>query len=453
MRSYTKDLTEGSPLRLILSFSLPIFFGCLFQQVYSLVDTLIVGRVLGKTALAAVGSTGSINFLIVGFVMGICSGFSIPIANRFGAKDEVGLRKDVANCIWLGIMFSTVMTVLVTCFCRQILVFMGTPADIIDQAYDYIFIIFAGIPVVYLYNMVSGIIRAMGDSKTPVIFLLISSVLNIFGDLYFMISLNMGVAGAAWATVISQAISGILCLIYMIKKLDMLRFRQGEMKPDLQVMGQLCYIGIPMGLQYSVTAIGSVILQMSVNSLGSDAIAAVTASSKVSMFFCCPFDALGTSMATYGGQNVGARKLDRLDSGIKASMMVGCIYSVFALLILYFFGNNLTTMFVSRSETGIISDARLCMVVNAAFYAALTGVNVYRFMIQGMGFSSFAIFSGVFEMAARIIAAVALVPKFGIYGVAFASPLAWVLADMFLIPAYRHVNNKLKLIIGTDERS
>lgn len=449
MKSYTKDLTEGPPIKLILSFATPLYFGCLFQQVYSLVDTLIVGRVLGKTALAAVGSTGSVNFLIVGFVMGLCSGFSIPIANRFGAKDGKGLRKCVANCIWLGIIFAAVMTILVTALCRPILVLMDTPADIIDQAYDYIVVIFVGIPVIYMYNMLSGIIRAMGDSRTPVIFLLIASVLNILGDMFFMMVMKTGVAGAAWATVISQGVSGVMCLIYMVRKLDILRFRHGEIMPDTHIMGQLCYIGVPMGLQYSVTAIGSVILQTAVNSLGSDVVAAVTTYSKISMFFCCPFDALGTSMATYGGQNVGARKIDRLNSGVRASIGIGFVYSLIALLALYFFGSDLAAMFVSRSETGILADAHLCMIVNASFYSALTVVNVVRFMIQGMGYSAFAILSGAFEMVARIIAAMALVPRFGIYGVAFASPLAWVSADIFLIPAYYHVRKELLMKMNT----
>lgn len=443
MRSHTKDLTKGSPFRLILSFSIPIFFGCLFQQVYSLVDTLIVSRVLGKTALAAIGSTFSISFLICGFVMGMCSGFSIMIANRFGAKDETGLRKCVANSVWLGIIFCTVVTAVITFLCHRLLVAMGTPADIIDQAYDYIIVIFAGLPAVYLYNMTSGIIRAMGDSRTPVIFLLISSVLNIFGDLYFVVVLGTGIAGAAWSTVISQTVSGVLCLLFMRRKLDILRFRPGEMKPDAHIMGKLCYIGIPMGLQYSVTAIGSVIMQTSVNALGSEIVAAMTTSSKVCCFFCCPFDALGTAMATYGGQNVGAKKIERLDRGLKASLMIGFIYSVAGLMLLYLFGGDLAALFVSRSETELISNAHLCMVGSGLFFAALTMVDVYRFLIQGMGYSSLAILSGVFEMVSRIISAFYLVPVFKIYGVALASPLAWVFADAFLIPTYHFVKKDL----------
>ena len=332
---------------------------------------------------------------------------------------------------------------------RQILVWMQTPDNIIDGAYSYIFFVFAGIPATYLYNTLAGIIRALGDSKTPVYFLILSSLLNIALDLLFIVQIGTGTAGAAYATVISQAVSGILCLIYMKKKFEILHMHHEETRISGRHIYILCKMGVPMGLQYSITAIGSVVIQTAINSLGSIAVASVTAGQKIGMFFCCPFDALGTSMATYGGQNVGARKIDRLNSGVRASIGIGFVYSLIALLALYFFGSDLAAMFVSRSETGILADAHLCMIVNASFYSALTVVNVVRFMIQGMGYSAFAILSGAFEMVARIIAAMALVPRFGIYGVAFASPLAWVSADIFLIPAYYHVRKELLMKMNT----
>lgn len=226
----TKDLTKGSPMKLIISFAVPLLFGFLFQQFYNLVDTMIVGRFLGVDDLAAVGSTGSINFLVIGFCMGVCNGFAIPVSHKFGAGDYVGMRKYVANCAWLGLVFSVVMTVVTAILCRNILVWMKTPANIIDGAYDYIFIIFIGIPTVYLYNIVAGVIRATGDSKTPVVFLVLSSIINIVLDLYFIISLHMGVAGAAWATVISQGVSGVACLVYMVKKVRDPADPQGRME-------------------------------------------------------------------------------------------------------------------------------------------------------------------------------------------------------------------------------
>ena len=243
----TRDMTQGSPMKLILGFSVPLLFGFLFQQFYSVVDTIIVGRFLGVHALAGVGSTGSLNFLIIGFCMGVCNGFSIPLAHKFGAKDYSGMRQFMANSMWLSIIFSVVMTIITTVFCGQMLTAMKTPEDIYQFAYQYIFIIFLGIPATYLYNMLSGIIRAMGDSKTPLAFLTLSSFLNIALDLICIINLNMGVAGAAVATVVSQAVSGVLCLIYMIKKFPLLRVEKGEWKMHLPYMGTLCGMGVPMG--------------------------------------------------------------------------------------------------------------------------------------------------------------------------------------------------------------
>ena len=440
----TKDMTVGSPMKLILGFSLPLLFGFLFQQFYSVVDTIIVGRILGINALAGVGATGSINFMVIGFCMGVCSGFAIPVAHKFGAKDYSGMRQFVANCAWLAIGFSAIMTVIVAALCRNILTWMKTPEDIFEDAYIYILIIFIGIPATYLYNMLSGIIRSMGDSRTPLFFLILSSFLNIGLDLLCIINFQMGVAGAAVATVVSQLISGILCLLYMMKKFEILHITKEEWKMNPSHMKVLCGMGIPMGLQYSITAIGSVILQTAVNTLGSLAVASVTAGSKVSMFFCCAFDAMGSTMATYGGQNVGAKKLDRLGQGLKSCILLGVIYSVIAFAVLYFFGENLAALFVNSDAKQLLANARLMLIVVSAFYIPLALVNIIRFMIQGMGFSTFAILAGVLEMIARTLAGLVLVPKFGFIGACFASPLAWLFADAFLIPAYIHVHRKLQ---------
>ena len=307
-KSATKDMTVGSPMRLILGFSIPLLCGALFQQFYSVVDTVIVGRILGVNALAGVGATGSVNFMIVGFCMGVCSGFSIPIAHKFGAGDYSGMRQFAANSTWLAAIFSAVITVTVVFLCKNILMWMKTPEDIFAESYAYIVVIFAGIPATFLYNMLSGIIRAMGNSRTPLYFLMLSSVLNIGLDFLCILTFDMGVAGAAVATVVSQLVSGVLCLIYTIKKFELLHITKEEWKINAHHMWTLCGMGIPMGLQYSITAIGSVILQTAVNTLGSAVVAAVTAAGKVSMFVSCPFDAMGSTMATYAGQNVGAGK-------------------------------------------------------------------------------------------------------------------------------------------------
>lgn len=438
-----KDMTKGSPMKLILGFSIPLLFGFLFQQFYNLVDTVIVGRFLGKENLAAVGATGSVNFLIIGFCMGICSGFSIPVSHKFGAKDYSGLRRVVANCIWLTVSFAVVLTVLTTVLCRYILVAMKTPDNILDAAYSYIWVIFLGIPVIFLYNMTSGIIRALGDSRTPVIFLVMASFINIGLDLFFIVNLHWGVQGAAWATVISQGISGVCCLLFMIKKFEILRIQKEEWAPDKHLMGSLCSMGIPMGLQYSITAIGSVILQSATNTLGSDAVAAVTAAGRIGNFLACPFDAFGSTMATYGGQNIGAGKLERIGQGLKSCILLGAGYSAIALCISIFLGRPLAALFLDASELEIIDNVRLFLIINTSFYFPLALVNIIRFMIQGIGFPTFAILAGVFEMVARSLAGFVLVPAVGFVGSCLGSPIAWVFADAFLIPAYFHVKKVL----------
>ncbi|NLL77849.1 MAG: MATE family efflux transporter [Clostridiales bacterium] len=446
-KNSTRDMTQGSPMKHILGFSVPLLFGFLFQQLYSVVNMIIVGRYLGVDALAGVGSTGSVNFLIIGFCMGVCNGFAIPLAHKFGAKDYSGMRRFIANSVWLSVLFAVVMTVATVLLCRPLLILMKTPENIFEDAYTYILIIFIGIPATYLYNLLSGIIRAMGDSKTPLVFLTLSSFLNIFLDLLFIVVCGLGVAGAAIGTIVSQTVSGILCLLY-IRKFPMLRMDKEEWKINLSHMKTLCGMGIPMGLQYSITAIGSVVLQSAVNSLGSGAVATVTAASKVSLFFCCPFDALGAGMATYGGQNVGGKKLERLGEGIKASAVIGIAYSIIAFAVLFFFGDNLAALFLDTQETQLLANARLFLIISSAFYIPLTFVNIMRFMIQGMGFSSFAILAGVCEMAARSLAGILLVPAFGFVAACFASPLAWIFADAFLFPAYIHVKKKLERVLG-----
>jgi putative MATE family efflux protein len=444
----TKDLTEGNPLGLILGFSFPVLLGYIFQQFYNVVDTVIVSKILGVEALAAVGSTGSVNFLIIGFCMGLCGGFAIPVAQKFGAKDFRLMRQYVFNAGILCILFSVVLTFLTVVFCRPILVAMQTPLAIIDRSVSYIRLIFCGIPLIILYNMVSSIIRALGDSKTPVFFLILSSLLNIALDLLFILVFGLDVAGAALATIISQGIAGVACLVYMRKKFEILRFSAEDKKVKGKHFLALCNVGVPMGLQYSITAIGSVILQVSVNSLGWAAVAAVTAASRISMFFCTPFDALGTAMATYGGQNTGAGKFERLKSGVRACAFLGFIYSLFAWVVMYFFGARLSLLFLHSDATQIIENAHRFLIVISAFYFPLALVNIVRFTIQGMGFSRFAVFSGIFEMIARMSVALFAVPIWGFSAVCFAAPFAWILADCFLIPAfflsYRKLENLQK---------
>ncbi len=443
-----KDMTKGSPMRLILGFAVPLLLGLVFQQFYSMVDAVIVGHYLGVDSLAAVGATGSVNFLIIGFCMGVCNGFAIPIAQEFGAKHEGELKRFVANSVWLSIVFAVVITITVSLLCRPILQLMRTPVNIINGSYDYIIIIFLGIPVVFLYNMTAAILRSLGDSKTPVVFLVLAAVMNIFLDVFCIVILPMGVAGAAVATVVSQAVAGLACLIYMRKKFTILKLSREECRWNRNYVSKLCNMGIPMGLQYSITAIGSVILQSAVNGIDSNAVAAVTAGSKVSMLLVCPFDALGSTMATYGGQNVGAGDLDRVDRGLKDCTKLGFLYSLIALGAVFLFGKQLLLLFLDAEEEQIIANAYYFMRISALFYFPLALVNIVRFLIQGMGFSKLAVFAGAFEMLARGLAGFLLVPVFGFVAVCLASPLAWIFADAFLIPAFFHVRKKMAALLN-----
>ena len=425
--SPAKDLTVGSPMKLILGFAFPMFLGLLFQQFYSLVDTMIVGKYLGVDPFAGVGSTGSLNFIVIGFCMGLCSGFSVPISQSFGAKDFPLLRKMVTNSVWLCTFFSVVITTLMLLFCRPVLTWMNTPENIFEYAYIYIFIIFAGIPCTILYNMTAAILRALGDSKSPIIFLAISSAINIGLDLLLIIVFRMGVDGA---------VSGVISIIYIKKKFDILAMEKGDWKLERHLAGKLTGVGIPMGLQYSITGIGSVILQTAVNGLGSIYVASMTAGSKINIFLACPFDALGQTMAPYAGQNIGARKLDRVGKGLRAACIIGFIVSGLMVIVVKLFGDQLTMLFLDEKDPVIMQNSTQFLIIVSAFYCLLTLVNTVRFTIQGMGFSSLAIIAGVMEMIARGIAGMLLVPAFGYLGACYSSPLAWLLADAFLIPVF-----------------
>ena len=445
----TKDLTTGSPMRLILGFALPTLLGMLFQQLYNMMDTMIVGKLLGATALAAVGSTGSINFFVIGFCMGVCNGFAIPVAQRMGAGDYSQMRRYVANAAWLAIAFAAVLTVATGLLCGTILTVMNTPADIYEGAYWYIFIIFMGIPATFLYNLLAAIIRSLGDSKTPVYFLAMSSVLNIGLDLAFILVFRLGVAGASLATVLSQGVSGLACLVYMVKKFPILHMSREERQLDIRSCRALCFMGVPMGLQYSITAIGSIFLQSAVNSLGSLYVAGVASGSKLFQLLGCPYDAMGATMATYCGQNVGAVKLDRLGKGVRACSLLGLIYALIAFGGMLLFAPQGAMLFLDTTEPELATLVDLTaqyIRTLTAFFFPLALVNIVRFSIQGMGFSGLAILAGVMEMIARTVVGVIFVPMFGYTAACFASPAAWVCADLFLIPACMGSINRLRKI-------
>ena len=434
----TKDLTSGSPLKVILLFSLPLVLGNLFQQFYALADTIIVGRFCGVSALASVGATGSVNYLILGFVIGVCNGFAIPIAQLFGARDYKDLRRHVANAAWLCMAAGVVLTISTVALTRPMMQLMQTPDDIIDGAVIYIGWIFAGIPFIFLYNMVAAIMRALGDSKTPLYFLILTSALNIGLDLLFIVPFHFGVLGAALATDISQVISGVLSFIYLRRKFDVLKMEKDDLAFSKKASIRLLGIGVPMGLQCSITAIGSVIMQWAVNVLGSTAVAAVTAAGKTQGLLTVPMESVGTAMATYAGQNLGASRMDRVRQGVNSAMLIILIYGVASAFVLHFTDVQIMGLFLDTAkEVDIVAMGREYLFWNSVFFVPLGALIVWRYSIQGLGFSSLAMLAGVAEMVARTAVAIVLVPILGYFGAELSNPAAWIAACLFLYPAYR----------------
>lgn len=430
------DMTTGNSARKIFFFSLPLLIGTVFQQVYNLADSAIVGKILGTNPFAAVGLTGSITFFVLGLVFGSCSGFAIPVAQDFGAKNEAGVRRCVANIVWIGVVFAILMTVITVPLTKQILVWMDVPEELMGYAYDYLVWIFVGLGAQMMYNLLASIIRSLGDSKTPLYFLIVCSVLNIGLDIFCIRNLNMGVNGAAIATGVAQLISGVACLIYMVKKFPMLRLTRADMKLHLPTVKRLIGIGLPMGLQFSITAIGSIILQKSVNNLGTQIIASVSAASKVQTLVMSPMDAFGVSMATFTGQNYGARRLDRVRRATKEVTLMLWAYSVIAFCVFFFGSKFIVLMFVDPTETQIIQLVHQFVTINGAFYPVLSLIYVYRNTLQGVGYSKAAMLAGLFELIARTLMGLFIVPKLGYTAVCFAHPFAWFMADLILIPLY-----------------
>ena len=441
-----KEMTSGASFPLILNFTLPLLLGNLLQQTYSLMDAAIVGKYLGINALASVGASTSVVFLILGFCTGCCSGFSIPVAQKFGARDYVTMRRFISVSLKISGVMSVVLAIITSLLCAFILRTMQTPENIFDGAYIYLLITFIGIPCTFYYNLLSGIIRALGDSKTPFWFLLLSAVLNIILDLFCIIVLGWGVAGAAIATVFSQGVSSVLCYIYMNRKYEILKTTPSERRFRSDIARQLLGIGVPMGLQFSITAIGSIMLQSSNNALGTACVAAFTAAMRVKMFFMCALDSLGIAMATYSGQNYGAGKPVRIWQGIKSSYVMMLVYVAAINIVIWCFAEKFALLFIDPSETEVIKDTALFLHINLSFFPLLGSLIILRYTIQGAGYTKLAMFSGVSEMVARIMVSLVVVPLFGYLGVCYGDPTAWLFANLFLTPAFIYVYRRLKLI-------
>jgi putative MATE family efflux protein len=441
-----KEMTEGRIFPQIFYFTLPLLMGNLLQQTYSLVDAAIVGKFLGINSLAAVGASSSVVFLILGFCNGCCGGFGIPVAQKFGARDYSTMRRCVIVSLQLAAVMSVVLALITGIWCDDILRLMRTPENIFDEAYAYLLITFIGIPCTFFYNLLSSIIRALGDSKTPFWFLLLAAVLNIVLDLFCILVLGWGVAGASIATVFSQGVSALLCYLYMMRRFDILRTTPDERRFSRPIARTLLGIGVPMGLQFSITAIGSIMLQSANNALGTACVAAFTAAMRIKMFFMCPFESLGIAMATFAGQNYGAGRPERIMQGVKAAAAMALVYWVFTFCVLMFGSRELALLFVDASETEILKDTALFLHISVSFFPVLGFLCILRYTIQGAGFTNLAMLSGVSEMIARVLVSVWAVPAFGYVAVCCGDSTAWIFADAFLIPAFLYVYKKIKLV-------
>ncbi len=430
----TRSMTSGKPLFLILKFAFPLLLGNLFQQAYNLADAAIVGQTLGTDALAAVGASSSVQFLVLGFCIGICLGFSIPVAQRFGAEDYHGMRQYIFHGMVWSITAAVLLTVTTVLLCSTILNILKTPEEIFKNAYLYLLVIFIGIPFTILYNFLSGILRAVGDSRTPFFFLALSTIINIFLDFFCILVLHLGCMGAGIATVVSQAISGILCLILIIKKFEILHFKKEDLELNSRIAITTILMGLPTGLQYSITAVGSMVMQAANNGLGTVYVSAFTAGMKIKQFAMCPFDALSTSVSTFAGQNYGAGKMDRVKNGIITGVITGITYGVLIGIVLIFWGRNLCMMLVNAKETAVLDQAGKYLRFLGFFYWSLGILNVCRMSIQALGYSGRSIISGVLEMIARVSVSFILVPVYGFTAICISDQSAWLLACCYVAP-------------------
>jgi putative MATE family efflux protein len=443
-------MTTGSPLKSILRFCVPLLIGNLFQQFYNLADSILVGRILGLNAFAAVGTTGALSFLILGFATGSCSGLAIPIAQSFGAGDLEGVRRRTAQLVWLGFGITAIIRLICFFWTDDLLRLMNTPAEIFDDAYRYIFIVFMGVGATMLYNLSSAVLRSLGDSRTPLHFLIAAAVVNVILDILFMKYLHFGVEGAAWATVLSQLASGIACLVYMAKKIPVLNLHHDDMKPDWKRICYMAAIGVPMCLQFAITAVGAIILQGAVNGLGAQAVAAVSAASKVHNVVAAPLETCGIAMATYCGQNLGAGQYARIRRGIWSTTAAAMIYCALAFVFNYSAGRGMATLFVSPSEVMILQDVQKYLVIQSVFYPMLAVIFIFRNGLQGMGYSNQAMMAGVSELIARALVSFGLVGSLGFTAVCYANPAAWLFADGVLLVLYVRVMRRLDPIRPQD---
>ena len=433
-----RNMTTGSPLRLLLAFSLPLFLGNLFQQVYSMVDTVVVGRFVGVDALAALGAIGGFSFMVVGFAQGLGCGFAVLVSQCYGAGDHDRMRKAYAMSVIASVFVGVVVSLLFFAFSMPLLELVRTPSNIIGMANDYISIIYIGLLASIFYNLFSSILRAVGDSRSPLLFLLISSVLNVVLDLFLVLVIPMGCAGVAIATIVSQAISAVISYFYIVRKFPIFRFRKGDFKLDFNMIRILLKIGLPGAIQFSVCALGVIIVQIAINDFGSDIVAAYSIGNKIETLLSQMFTALGMAISTFAGQNLGAGNLERIRKGFRTCFALIVVWSLISYVLSFFVTEPLAYLFIdsSTADQQVINNAMLYVRVVILFFIPLGMIFLFRTGCQGLGSGAIPMISSITELVARIIAAFTLPMWFGYLGVCYASPVAWIAAAIILPICY-----------------
>lgn len=443
----TKDMTTGHPLKLILLFTIPVMIGNIVQQLYNMADAVIVGRFLGADALAAVGAVGSLMFLTLGFANGIAQGFGVAVSHAFGAKDGRLLKHYVAVSLILTGVISIILTVPCLLMCKTLLVWLNTPADIFQMSEDYLRIIFLGIGCTMAYNVAAGILRGIGDSKTPLYFLIFSSVLNIFLDLYMIVVLKLGTAGAAYATVIAQGVSAILCFLYMFGKFEILRTGKEDYYLDFESVKKMLSIGIPMAVNYAITALGLTAMQSAVNMFGSVVVAAYTAASKVyALAMQIPLS-FGMTMATYCGQNLGAKSYERIFKGVRYAFLLSFVIAAVEACACVWGGPFAVRLFIDQPSAEILGYAMEYLKIVCWFYVPLTWIFIYRNSLQGLDKGFIPMVSGLLEFLARYVTVKLFAGQYGFTAVCFADPVTWISTSLLLMVTYYWWSYRKKKIL------
>lgn len=437
-----KDMTSGKPIKLIWNFTIPLLIGNLFQQLYNMADTFIVGRTIGVHALASVGSTGSIIFLILGFANGLTAGLAIPLAQRYGAKNYSGVKRSFYVSILISAMVAILLTILSMLFCRQILEIMQTPVEIIDGAYDYLMVIFAGIFSSMAFNLLSNIFRSIGDAKTPLYFLVIACIMNIILDVVFIAGFGMGVEGAGYATVLSQIFSALACILYIWKKIPILRLNSKDFVAESSDVKEHVRISFPMAFQSSIIAIGAIIIQITLNQLGATAVAAYTAAQKIDQVAILPMMSFGVTMATFVAQNYGAKKYDRIWRGVRDCIKLSLTFAISVGIILNVFSPIFIRAFVGVGHEEVVELGAIYFITNGTMYSLLSLLFIYRYTLQGVGKTFTPTVAGIMELCMRAFAAVVLSNLYGYTGATMANPLAWLGSLIPLMIAYYLFKNK-----------